>query len=66
MTKVKEIMFLGVLMILITLTLSFTFEASAATGWCRVTDFISECFYVSLSSCQAAANSNGGVCIPKN
>ncbi len=55
----------GILTLAISFTLLYAASTEASAGWCRVTDFQSFCYYISLSDCKRDAKSHGGVCVPK-
>ena len=42
----------------------FTNEVGNAP-WCVQNDYVKQCFYYSLSSCQNAAGDLNGICVPK-
>lgn len=50
----------------LSLALSTIAAPAFATGapWCVVTSFQSFCYYYDISSCQSAARSQRGMCVP--
>jgi hypothetical protein len=50
---------------LLVLSSLFAPMASASGApWCVVTTYMSSCYYYNLSSCQAAAERQRGMCVP--